>query len=58
MSISRVYKILNDIDDLVYIGSTQQLLCRRMTEHRKLSLKGCEENSIFICETLNWIRTL
>ena len=42
MSISRVYKIVNDIDDLVYIGSTKQILCRRMTEHRKSALKGCE----------------
>ena len=42
MSISRVYKIVNDIDELVYIGSTQQILCRRMTEHRKLALKGCD----------------
>ena len=42
MSISRVYKIVNDIDELVYIGSTKQILCRRMTEHRKLALKGCE----------------
>jgi hypothetical protein len=41
MSISRVYKIVNDIDDLVYIGSTKQILCRRMTEHRKLALTGC-----------------
>ena len=41
MSISRVYKIVNDMDDLVYIGSTKQILCRRMTEHRKLALKGC-----------------
>ncbi len=42
MSISRVYKIVNDVDDLVYIGSTKQILCRRMTEHRKLALKGCD----------------
>ncbi len=35
MSISTVYKIVNDIDELVYIGSTIQLLCQRMTEHRK-----------------------
>ena len=40
MSISRVYKIINDIDDLVYIGSTVQLLCQRITEHRKAALKG------------------
>jgi hypothetical protein len=42
MSISRVYKIVNDIDELVYIGSTIQLLCRRMTEHRKFARKGCD----------------
>ena len=42
MSISRVYKIVNDINEHVYIGSTTQILCRRMTEHRKLALKGCE----------------
>jgi len=40
MSISRVYKIVNDVDDLIYIGSTKQILCRRMTEHRRLALKG------------------
>ena len=28
MSISRVYKIINDYDDLVYIGSTAQILCK------------------------------
>ena len=42
MSISRVYKIVNDIDELVYIGSTQQILCRRMTEHRKTAKYGRE----------------
>ncbi len=42
MSISRVYKIVNDIDELVYIGSTQQILCRIMTEHRKLAKKGSD----------------
>ena len=42
MSISRVYKIVNDHDELVYIGSTIQLLCQRMSEHRKLALQGCE----------------
>ncbi len=40
MNISRVYKIVNDIDGLVYIGSTKQILCRRMTEHRKLAFKN------------------
>ncbi len=40
MNISRVYKIVNDIDELVYIGSTIQLLSQRMTEHRKCSKRG------------------
>ena len=29
-----IYKILNDVDDEVYIGSTTQLLCKRMALHR------------------------
>ncbi len=40
MSISRVYKIVNDIDDLVYIGSTTQKLCKRMSNHRERATKG------------------
>ena len=42
MSISRVYKIVNDVDDLVYIGSTQQILCKRMTNHRDRAKQGDE----------------
>ncbi len=42
MSISRVYKIVNDIDDLVYIGSTIQTISQRMTEHRKRLKRGIE----------------
>ena len=29
-----VYKIINDIDDLIYIGSTADKLCKRMVRHR------------------------
>ena len=35
MSISKVYKIINDVDELVYIGSTTQILCKRMVKHRE-----------------------
>ena len=30
-----VYKIINDFDDLIYIGSTAEKLCRRMAIHRR-----------------------
>ena len=40
MSISRVYKIVNDVDDLVYIGSTKQILCKRMANHRHEATSG------------------
>ncbi len=42
MSISRVYKIVNDVDNLVYIGSTRQILCKRMTNHRDRAVNGLE----------------
>ena len=42
MSISRVYKIINDVDDLVYIGSTRQILCKRLTNHRHDAKSGNE----------------
>ena len=32
---AKVYKILNDIDEYVYIGSTCQPLSKRMTKHRQ-----------------------
>ena len=46
MSISRVYKIVNDVDELVYIGSTQQILCKRMTNHRDRASRGMSQNYI------------
>lgn len=30
----RVYKIVNSVDSLVYVGSTMQTLSQRMTTHR------------------------
>jgi hypothetical protein len=40
MSISRVYIIINDCDDLVYIGSTTQILCKRMSNRRDEAKRG------------------
>ena len=34
MRISTVYKLINDIDDLVYIGSTTCGLSKRIGDHR------------------------
>ena len=31
---SKIYKIINDIDDCVYIGSTTERLSSRMAKHR------------------------
>ena len=42
MNISRVYKIVNDCDDLVYIGSTTQILCKRMSNHRDDAKRGSD----------------
>ena len=32
---SKIYQILNHVDDAVYIGSTTQPLCKRMAYHRR-----------------------
>ena len=40
MSISTVYKLINDVDDKVYIGSTTSKISKRMTEHRKSAREG------------------
>lgn len=32
---AKIYKVLNDVDDDVYIGSTCQSLCMRMAQHRR-----------------------
>ena len=31
---SKIYKLVNDVNDDVYVGSTYNLLCRRMEKHR------------------------
>lgn len=33
----KIYKIVNDIDNEIYVGSTCQLLCKRIQEHFKKS---------------------
>ena len=40
--IGRVYQIVNDVDDLKYVGSTGRTLAQRMSEHRRKSKKGTE----------------
>jgi hypothetical protein len=40
MSTSTVYKIINDIDDKVYIGLTTSKISKKMTEHRKSAREG------------------
>ena len=40
MSILTVYKIINDIDEKVYIGSTCSKISKRMTEHRRNAKEG------------------
>lgn len=37
-----VYKIVNDIDDMVYIGSTTTELWHRMSQHRSDAVKGAK----------------
>lgn len=33
----KIYKIINDVDDKIYIGSTCDTLCKRMANHRNMS---------------------
>ena len=42
---SKVYKIWNTEDDMIYIGSTTQALCVRMAEHRR-DVKRCQERGM------------
>ena len=45
---AKIYQILNDVDDDVYIGSTCQPLCKRMTHHRCcINLVKCKEYKIY-----------
>jgi hypothetical protein len=40
----KIYKIVNDIDDQIYIGSTCQKLCKRMVGHRSTCNDIKEQN--------------
>ena len=42
----KVYKIINSIDDEIYIGSTKNTLSRRMAEHRRSCKKEEKKNII------------
>ena len=42
-----VYKIINDIDDLIYIGSTADKLCKRMVRHRSDAKRENTKNTKF-----------
>ena len=35
----KIYKIINDVNDLIYIGSTTQSLSRRFSEHKKDNIR-------------------
>jgi group I intron endonuclease len=39
MILGKIYKIVNSVDNLIYIGSTKTTLSRRMTEHRSRGKK-------------------
>ena len=47
MSISRVYKIINDVDELVYIGSTTCELSKRMAQHRRDMRKANKTSKLY-----------
>ena len=47
MSISSVYKIINDVDDKVYVGSTCSKISKRMTEHRKNSRQAIRTSKLY-----------
>ena len=42
---AKIYKIINDIDDYVYIGSTTQPLCKRIVKHRIAMKSSIKKNS-------------
>lgn len=45
--IGRIYQIINDVDDLKFIGSTGQTLSRRMTHHRTASRQQKNTSSFY-----------
>jgi GIY-YIG catalytic domain len=44
MVLVRIYRIENRINNMIYIGSTVQLLCKRMANHRNDASKGYRTN--------------
>ena len=49
----KIYTIRNRNDStLIYVGSTTTSLCLRMAEHRKMSLKYCE--NMFYSKIEDW----
>jgi GIY-YIG catalytic domain len=44
MTLVRIYRIENKINNLIYIGSTVQLLYKRMANHRNDANKGYQTN--------------
>jgi len=48
MIYGRVYKIVNDVDDQIYVGSTVQALSMRMSGHRRDSKKSTKESKLYL----------
>ena len=41
----KIYKIVNNRNDILYIGSTANTLCKRMDQHKKASL--CRDSMFY-----------
>jgi hypothetical protein len=46
--IGYIYKIINDINDNVYIGSTRQSLCNRMNNHRHNYKNAKKQTKLYV----------
>ena len=44
---SKIYKIVNNVNDKVYIGSTAQTLTRRMYQHRDNAKRGTRSSTLY-----------
>lgn len=44
----RIYKIVNDINDEIYVGSTVQKLNRRLNDHKYDSKKFIKRNGLYV----------
>ena len=45
---SYVYKITNDLNEMVYIGTTTRPLCKRISDHRYDKLLGTMDSESYI----------